>query len=171
MCGDTASISFKRGAGAGMATEIKPGVFTSLFLQIDAQAEAKSQLALTRLAIEVEHRAQSDLSRLSHRYGTKTPASPGGPPAKISGNLARSVTHTMVARDGVGWSTRVGTRPGLYPWYSHRTPANLYGRYLETGLRNGSTYPWLVPAFRWAVAMQGPMIYREVYGTGWRRLA
>lgn len=46
--------------------------------------------------------AQDRLSRNSHERGTPTPAPPGGPPAMISGSLARSVKAKPVRQVGPG---------------------------------------------------------------------
>ena len=46
--------------------------------------------------------AQDRLSRMTHEPGTPTPAPPGGPPAMISGSLARSIKAKPVRATGPG---------------------------------------------------------------------
>lgn len=156
-----------------MAIEAKPGAWTAVFKALDAQAQAKGRQALTALATAMETQAKTNASAGAHAYGTRTPASPGSGPAVISGNLRRSLTHEPVALLGPGhWSTKVGTAVGFYPGYgSSRTPANKYGYYLEHGLRNGVTYPFLLPAFRHVTGAGALIIYDAVYGPGsWRKV-
>lgn len=133
-----------------MAVELRPGVLGALMVRINAQSEERAAIALGKVAGVIEARAKHNIgSSGTHRYGTKSPASPGGPPALISGTLRRSVTHSVPARTADGWECKVGTATGLYPPYgSRRTPSSRYGFYLETGLRNGTRFPWLLPAFR-----------------------
>lgn len=130
--------------------ELSAGVLRGLFAKVVAEAENQSKQALTATALEVEREAKLNVGKGgAHKYGTPTPASPGGPPALISGTLRRSVTHTPVKPFGLGWETRVGVAQGVYPPYGKtRTQSSRYGYFLETGLRNGTTYPWLMPAFK-----------------------
>lgn len=131
-----------------MARELAPGVFTSMFTKAAAEVLVKIPLALTPVALAIENEAKRNASQGSHAYGTKTPARPGGGPARISGTLVRSITHSnpTVSVTG-GISIRVGPEGGLYSPHNRRTPSSKYGYYLETGLRNGSVYPFLKPAF------------------------
>lgn len=134
-----------------MAHEIRPGTFTRLFTEVGVIAETGTREALGAAAAAVERAAKENLARAgTHQRGTKSPATPGGPPALVSGTLRRSVTHTPVTRVNVGiWETRVGTGAGFYPPYGkNRSTSSRYGAALETGLRNGARYPWLEPAFR-----------------------
>lgn len=60
----------------------------------------------------------------------------------------RSISHSKPELGARGWTIRIGPGGGLYPPYGrHRNPSSKYGFYLETGLRNGTTYPFLRPAF------------------------
>lgn len=132
-----------------MASELRPGVIRGLLAKVTAEAENMTRLGLTEAALALERQAKENvLKGGTHKYGTPTPARPGGFPALISGTLRRSITHSPVRKIAFGWETRVGTAGGVYPPYGKtRTEAAKYGRYLETGLRNGATYPWLLPAF------------------------
>lgn len=129
--------------------ELVPGVFTALFTRIAAQTQMATRQGLTVTAAAVAHQAQTNASTGSHAYGTPTPARPGTGPAKISGTLVNSIAYSTPLPQGVDWVCRIGPRVGMYPAYvgrTSKTPSSLYGGYLETGLRNGVTYPWLRPA-------------------------
>jgi hypothetical protein len=125
-------------------------MITGLFAKVVAEAEGKTREALTATGLAIEREAKLNVGRGgTHKYGTPTPASPGGPPALISGTLRRSVTHTPAAPGLGGWTMKIGTAVGVYPPYpkkGNRTASSKYGYYLETGLRNGAQYPWLLPA-------------------------
>ncbi|MER6778502.1 MULTISPECIES: hypothetical protein [unclassified Streptomyces] len=149
--------------------ELRPGLFTTLFTEIAAEGQLKSKTFLTQLANAIERQAKMNASSGSHRRGTPTPASPGSGPAVISGTLRRSLTHTAVAPSGTGWETKVGTGAGISPPYG-RTPASKYGFALENGLRNGATYPFLKPAYRFGITVVAPQLYVTVYRVGWPRI-
>jgi hypothetical protein len=162
-----------------MAVELRPGVSRALFANLTAEQQARTKKAMTALALVVERQAKTNLSGFSHRYGTPTPARPGEGPAKISGNLARSVTHTPAERTGTAWVVLVGTGVGFYPTYTTKrgrvfrgkTPANVYGRILEVvGSRAGHKYPWLEPAARFGERFGAPTIFKVTFGAGWRQL-
>ena len=149
--------------------ELRPGLFTELFAEINRDAQVKSRTFLTRLALAVERQAKVNASSGAHRRNTPTPASPGSGPAVISGTLRRSLTHSPIVFTGGGWETKVGTAAGVAPPYG-RTPASKYGFYLETGLKNGSTYPFLKPAFDFGVRIVAPQLYQAIYRPGWPRV-
>ncbi|MFE9844670.1 hypothetical protein [Streptomyces goshikiensis] len=149
--------------------ELRPGVFTRLFTEITADGQLKSKAFLTQLANSIERQAKVNASTGAHRRGTPTPASPGTGPAVISGTLRRSITHTPVAPSGTGWETKVGTAAGMTPPYG-RTPSSRYGLALETGLRNGSAYPFLHPAYRFGITTVAPQLYVTIYRAGWPRI-
>ncbi len=159
-----------------MATELEPGAFTVTFARLRDSGIRNAGKGLTALAYVVEKQAKINVSTGSHRYGTPTPASPGRGPAVVSGNLRRSITHDRVARTATGWETRVGPAAGFYPPYPRRsssggaprrTSADLYGKYLETGLRNGATYPWLKPAAEFASRTAEPVIAAAIASGLW----
>jgi hypothetical protein len=157
-----------------VAVRVRPGVFSEVFAGIDAQAKIKGSRLLTMLALAVEKQAKINASVGSHPYGTPTPASPGTGPAVISGTLRRALTHEPVRTLGPGhWRTRVGTGVGFSPPYGgrKRAPANLYGYYLETGLRNGATFPFLKPAFDHVRTTGARVIYEAIYGNAsWKKI-
>ena len=165
-----------------MAVELNIGVISSRLSMMASQVIAREGVALTAAALEIEQRAKKNASNGSHPYGTRTPASPGSGPARISGTLVRSITHDPPLRTGLGWETKVGTAGGLYPLYrsgrsggsrkgakrkrrgsGKGTPSSEYGKYLETGLRNGATYPWLTPAYRDVVPLRLVAIFTEAF--------
>ncbi|MFG2412268.1 hypothetical protein [Streptomyces goshikiensis] len=120
------------------------------------------------MANAIERQAKVNASNGAHKRGTPTPASPGTGPAVISGTLRRSITHSPVTLTGAGWETKVGTGAGISPPYG-RTPASRYGLALETGLRNGSTFPFLKPAYQFGITIVAPQLYASIYRTGWPR--
>jgi hypothetical protein len=148
--------------------ELGPGIIRDLMAVVVTAAEEKTRLGLTEAALAREAKANLGKGG-THRYGTPTPASPGGPPALISGTLRRSVTHSPVVKGAFGWETRVGLAAGFYPPYpknGNRTQSSRYGLALETGLRNGAKYPWLLPAFH-AVVPQMRGINAKFLDHGW----
>ena len=162
-----------------MAIEIRAGVFDDLFAQVAEIAQAKAKTSLTAVAIVAERQAKINVSTGSHKYGTKTPAHPGAGPSVISGTLRRSITHTPTIPTGAGFSAMVGAAPGFYPPYPHhsrgggppkRTMSSHYGYYQETGLRNGSTYPWLQPACKWALGTPATRLFSDAFAGGWPSL-
>lgn len=132
-----------------MPAELTPGVFAAVFGRAAVLAQARTAAGLAATAAAIAHQAQTNASTGSHTYGTSTPARPGTGPAVISRTLVNSVAFSPPRPAGLSWSCRIGPRTGMYPAYNGRrgtTASSEYGRYLETGLRNGATYPWLRPA-------------------------
>jgi hypothetical protein len=144
--------------------ELSSGAFAELFATLATRVQVATPLALTPLALAVEREAKLNASNGEHARGTKTPASPGQGPARISGTLVRSITHSEPRPTGGGWEVKVGTAGGLYPPYSRHTASSRYGRYLETGLRNGSTYPFLHPALHKVVTDARELFARALSG-------
>lgn len=154
-----------------MASELKPGVFTKIMADLRIQGEVKVPPLLTTVALLIEKQAKINASSGSHQRGTHTPARPGSGPAVISGTLRRSITHSPPHPIGAGhWECKVGTGVGFYAPHSH-TASSRYGLYLETGLRNGSTYPFLRPAYEF-VLRSVPAICVARFGPGtWKPVA
>lgn len=157
-----------------MAEPLSPATLARIFNGLVTEADRKTRTALGLLAREMEKHAKEQLALRTHTRRQTTNASPGGPPALVSGTLRRSIAHTPVHPDGIhGYSTRVGTQRGIYPPYGgrRRTPASMYGLYLETGLRNGATYPFLGPSWTWLARNRSAQILAAVYGSHtWPRL-
>jgi hypothetical protein len=151
--------------------ELRPGIFSAGFARLDAEGQIRGRLGLEDLAKAVEKQARTNASNGKHAYGTPTPASPGTGPAVISGTLRRSVDHSPIGKEPGGWGTKVGPKTGQYAPYNKRTPADRYGYYLETGLRNGARYPWLKPAAQFATREAATVIFNKAYGErGWVRV-
>lgn len=157
-----------------MERELASGVLAAVFNRIGTEADLRTRAAIVPVADLIVKQARINASVGKHRYGTKTPAWPGTGPAQISGTLYRSITRTAVTWTALGWEVRVGIAANQYPSYGTRrskTPSSKYGLYLETGLRNGSKYPFLEPAFLFVVNGPARWIYDEMYGVGgWMRL-
>lgn len=152
-----------------MATELRPGTFTKIFTELNAEGRARGKAALTELALVVEKQAKINATSGAHKYGTPTPARPGSGPAVISGTLRRSITHTPVIYVGSGFECRVGMGKGFYPSYGKRkTTSSKYAFYLETGLKNGTKYPFLLPAYKFAMGVPAKLIYGKAFGAAWR---
>lgn len=160
-----------------MASELTPGKIASIFAKVSAQAVDRGRLALEPLAIVIENQAKTNVSTGTHKYGTKTPAHPGAGPAIISGSLRRSITHTPAVMEAGAWTTMIGIAAGVYPpkrpnagsrgGKAKQTPVSKYAKYLEEGLKNGETYPFLKPAFRFGLTVAAPSIYAAVFGVPW----
>jgi hypothetical protein len=157
--------------------ELRPGVFTAIFVKLNVEAQRRTRIALAPVALAIERQAKINARNGSHRYGTPTPARPGHGPAVVSGTLVRSITHDPITRTASGYETKVGTAAGFYPPYprrarsggaAKRTPANKYGYYLETGrLRNHMAYPFLRPAADYVMRVAAPLIMTRAYGATW----
>lgn len=158
-----------------MERELAPGLLGAVFTRIATESQLRTRVALAPIADLIVKQARINASVGKHAYGTKTPAWPGTGPAQISGTLYRSITRTAVTWSAIGWEVRVGIAAGQYPAYRGRqskTPSSKYGLYLETGLRNGTKYPFLEPAFLFVVNGPARWIYDEMYGAGgWMRLS
>jgi hypothetical protein len=155
-----------------MAQELTPEALVAVFTHLQGEAEARKKLAVGSIADAIVRAAKEDLTKNTHPHGTKTTATPGGPPALVSGTLRRSVVRTPATLAGLGWEVRVGTAAGFYPPYGgkRRTPSSRYGMYLEKGLRNGSRYPWLVPAYKRVRDTLAPGILITVFSAGWTKV-
>jgi hypothetical protein len=150
-----------------MATEMTSGVFQVLFAKLAVSAETRMPIALERVAIKVETEAKTNASRGEHPVRTKTPARPGSGPARISGTLVRSITHSTPKPNGAGWECRVGVAGGMYAPYNRRTTSGKYGYYLETGIRNGAVYPFLGPAFHNTARETAEITFAALFSVGW----
>lgn len=127
--------------------ELRPGVFEALLAPYGTRLQLGAAEGLHALGKLVAERARENLDQTSHAYGTPSPASPGGPPSRISGTLRDAVDCTEPHLRIGGWEVRVGVVSGRTPPHG-RTPAEVYGRILERGeTRSGDAFPWLQPAF------------------------
>ncbi|MFJ6215000.1 hypothetical protein ACIQGZ_16940 [Streptomyces sp. NPDC092296] len=129
--------------------EVRPGVFRAIFAKVERAAEDAARSGLIIVAESLVKQAKANASNGSHSWGTPTPATPGSGPARISGTLVASIVHTHVTPFAGGFEAKVGLTPGkTAPYGRRKTASSKYGSYLETGLRNGATYPFLLPATR-----------------------
>lgn len=136
-----------------MATELVPGVMTELMARLAQHVMQSSREVLEPVALVIERQAKINASSGEHTYRTKTPASPGSGPARISGSLVQSITHSEVLPSALGgWECKVGVAGGLYPPYNRRTDAGKYAYYLEVSGAGKShvKYPFLGPAGKFA---------------------
>lgn len=151
-----------------MPTELRPGVATALCFRLAVEGNTRMRFALEPLAAVIEKQAKINASVGSHAPHTQSPASPGTGPSVISGTLRRSITHSPVVFVGDGWETKVGTGVGFYPPYNGRKTSSAYGYILEVeGTRAGTRFPFLEPAFKFAVGVPALEIYKKVYGASW----
>ncbi len=151
-----------------MATPLEPGVFTKLFAELAVQAEAKATAAITAAAVLVQERAIQSVSARTHTRRSKTPARPGGPPAMVSGTLAKSITHSTAVSESGGIQIKVGMSSALTAPYS-KTRASLVAKYLEIDGAGKSRvkYPFLGPAFEQTAHAAMETTFRAVFSTGW----
>lgn len=148
--------------------ELTPAAMRAIFARLDATAQGAIAAGLEPLAAAVERQAKINASTGEHPRGTPTPAHPGAGPARVSGTLVRSLTHSGPERTTGGWECKVGTATGLYAPYNRRTPANRYGYYLEHGLRNGAKYPFLGPAAHMVAHVSAYVYFAEAFRrAGW----
>ena len=133
-----------------MPEQLTAATLRQVLARIESRGVTAARTGLIGLADAIVKQAKTNASNGRHVYGTPTPARPGEGPARISGTLRNSITRTATVKQTGSWETKVGLRPGMTPSYPgrhrSRTPASQYGKYLETGLRNGTTYPFLKPA-------------------------
>lgn len=152
-----------------MVAELRPGVPTAIFARVIGEVKVRGPLALTPVADELKREAKANASQGRHTLGTKTPASPGGGPAQISGTLVRSIDRSPVIRIDRGWMCEVGVAGGYMPYYGRKS-SDAYSYILEiTGCRNGAHYPFLEPAFDMVAAFYAPAFFTSVYGSTWGR--
>lgn len=152
-----------------MAAELTPGMLADLFGKLALQGEERAVAALTATALAVERQAKINASNGEHAYRTRTPASPGQGPARISGSLVRAITQTEPRRTAYGWEVRVGMAPGLYPYYNRRTSSSQYGYILEVlgAGKSGHKFPFMQPAFHMVITVSVYTIFGAALGIPW----
>jgi hypothetical protein len=149
--------------------ELSPEAIARAMAKVVAETAVRAKAAMTTVALSIERQAKINASTGEHRRGTRTPARPGTGPARISGTLVRSITHSEVMATAGGWEIRVGLAGGLYPWYGKgRTPSSKYGEYLEKGmLRGGAAYPFLGPAVGFGAKVVAYTAFKAAFSAGW----
>lgn len=115
----------------------------------------------TRLAMAVmEKRVKLYLRTFTHPEGTPTPSPPGGPPALVTGNLARSWRNR---------GPRLGLKPGVVEMEGG--PTTVYARIQELGGQTGKGGRTRLPARPYV----SPMVravrreVRRIYLEQWRK--
>ena len=151
--------------------EFRPGVPTAVFAKLNSQLQARGRIALAPVADAIVAKAKTNASYGSHPLRTPSP-SPGNPfgPSRITSTLVRSIKRSPVVRIERGWLCQVGVEPGHTPYY-HKIESSKYAVYLEIEGVHGKTYPFLIPAAIFGFEVAAPIIYTQMYGTGWTRLA
>lgn len=115
--------------------------------------DAATRQATTRSIHIVERAVKRTLRTYTHPEGTPTPAPPGGPPALVTGTLARSQRVTPTGRAG-----------GRGRWKAKTGPTVAYGRAQELGYRPGNlpARPYQKPTTRRQLAT-----IRATYRAAW----
>lgn len=140
-----------------MPERLRRGALTGPLRALRDAALPAAEAALTKNVLRVERSAKRRVREGGqHKAHTKTTAVPGGGPAVISGDLARSITHAPIERLGMTLRTRVGPssvphraypRKDGSPGRSRGTTSGVIGEALETGA-HGARFPFLGPAVR-----------------------
>lgn len=150
---------------------LAPGVATAMFTKLSAEYMLRGGIALTKLADSIKKQAKINASNGKHARYTPTPATPGKGPAIISKTLVGSLDRSNVSRQVYGYLCRVGTAANRFPNYYPNVASSTYGYILEvSGLRNGSTFPFLKYAAEFGFDIVAEIIYKEAYGDKWARL-
>lgn len=164
-----------------MAEEWRPGVIPRKLALVTAEGNRRSDEALLVTAISVENEVKVALLRSgTHVAGTPTPASPGNPPALVSGQLRRSISHTVLK--GLAVTTvRIGPAETTRLPYSKKGSRSLthrvggaggtitngkLGLILETGVRGGHRYPFMKEGFDKGIAGREGQ-WRVVFSRPW----
>ena len=96
-----------------MAEKFESGKLTEALARATALGVKRSDASVVKVAAVIERGYKDRLNQSSHKYGTQSPAFPGGrPPSRISGQLGRSVTHEIAKVSG---SVRARIGPGETP--------------------------------------------------------
>jgi hypothetical protein len=122
----------------------------------DYEAAAAGALGYVALGLEREVKENWVAGGGSHKRGTKTPATPGGPPAAITGDLGRSIAATPAVKGFNGYEATVGA--GM-----------VYARALELGhprWASGVRYPYMEPALK-AFTPSAEGIFLQEFKTRW----
>jgi hypothetical protein len=149
--------------------EWKPGVLAGLLKEIDTAGRAGQRAGMLKIAAAIEALAKAKLSETSHRAGTPSPASKGGPPSLVTGTGRRSIGHQYIP--GLDEAiVKVGTIAGVFPpkprakkgagrhpASSPPTASSKYLLYQETLAR--FNHPFLKPAFDTIVGEQAVKIW------------
>lgn len=122
-----------------------------------ADAQAAGFYALSQVAFAAERQAKLNAVQGGwHERGTQTPATPGRGPARITGELQRSI-HTEM-------------RKGFGTYEASVFPTMVYSRAVELGSpswSSGVKYPYLIPAGR-EIEKRANDIFTQAMARKWR---
>ncbi len=125
-----------------MAEHLSVAAMRRVTAAITERGQLGMREALTAVALAGERQAKINASVGAHRKGTKTPATRYETgPARISGNLVRSVTHEPVVQAGTVFTTKVGVA-GSAP----------YGKWVE-----GEGYAFMLPTAKFLKGVVVPI--------------
>jgi hypothetical protein len=146
---------------------------TAIFSRLITESQRRNRIALIPIADAIKKQAKINASNGRHAYGTPTP-SMGAPqgPAVISRTLVNAIDRTTPVTTPAGWLVQVGMASGRVPPYSRRRDSSQYAEILElVGSRRGRKFPFMYSAARFGFDVVAPVIYREMYGSTWYRVA
>ncbi len=153
--------------------EWKPGVLAGLLVGIEAAGLRNQRKGLGLITAAVEAKAKAELSRTSHRGGTRSPAAAGAPPALVTGTGRRSIGHQYVA-EGAEPTIRIGTIANIFPPAASSTngsrgstPSSQYLYWQETLKR--FDHPFLLPSFHSVVRQDAAAIWLRSFRS-WPRI-
>jgi hypothetical protein len=146
---------------------------TAVFARLITESQRRNRIALIPIADAIKRQAKTNASNGRHLYGTPTP-SMGAPqgPAIISRSLVNAIDRTTPVKTPAGWLVQVGMAPGRVPSYSRRRDSAQYAEILElVGSRSGRKFPFMHSAAQFGFDIVAPVVYREMYGSTWFRVA
>lgn len=121
--------------------------YEAALVALAARVDVATGHATGEAAKHVRDKAKELLTQRSHARGTPTPSPPGQPPAKISGDLAGSMTASDPTQQGIGH------------WLAETAPHTVYAAIQEHGGnagRGGASYlpprPYMAPAVEQSTA-------------------
>lgn len=114
-----------------MGVEVDVSGLLRVFAQLPARIAVANHEAAEQAGLVYERFIKEQI-RGGHPKGTKTGATPGGPPQNITGNLRRSVTASPVKDEGFRATVEIG-------------PSASYGGYVEGGTEKMPAYPYTRP--------------------------
>jgi hypothetical protein len=120
----------------------------------NAEEAAKGALGAFAAMVEREAKLRA-VEGGTHKRGTPTPATSGSGPARITGNLFRSIRAEPV-------------RVGFGSYTADITAGMEYARILEFGWASGVNYPYMQPAFDSFQGRQGD-IFTSLFLERWKR--
>jgi len=123
-----------------------------------ARQEQASKTFVAKGSAEIAKGLRAEINSTGkHKKGTPTPATPGGPPGRITGGLSKGVAKTKATK----------VRDGVYKARVTIGRAAFYGRILDKdGTRNGKRYPFFTAGVKRAMPRVRELhsqIYRQAF--------